>query len=442
MPLYFLDLRSTRLPSAGFSWALLHFLELRIRFLVLRAIISKRRDISLAPRLSPGLCIEPVVHRWIPSSAAVLFPVPRDYPASAPVSFLRWLTPPFGYSSDRFRALLAGLVCRRVLDSDSSSLAPEEPEPKCIVVLRVPKLPIATPPLKCPSSPAASRGHSSLASLRAAEFPNALDSSRLVVGGKDLVPAFGDRFLVMPYPGNWAPRADTIRVGDPVRTIESQEKTMAAALKSADTTRRFRLFISEGFLYPKSSVPTQDFPSALPEKMVPFRTQSTFLARLPPVDIPVWVDPVVDYDTGYGLSRLGSRCPNEFRLRWQVFESEMNDWCLRDQAFRARCVDEQASIAEDSEKRARDILAIRNSIQDVLLETRNAAIASAEYRVALRWEFDCAGTRAHAHQLYQELTCALQFLIENGDSSAFEDPYLDFMNTLLLQCLQSKDRVE
>ncbi|KAJ7069350.1 hypothetical protein C8F01DRAFT_512490 [Mycena amicta] len=116
MPLYFLDLRSTRLPSAGFSWAPLHFLELCIRFLVLRAIVSRRCDISLAPRLSPGPCVELVVHRWIPLSATVLFPVLRDYPASAPVSLLRWLTLPFGYPSDRFRALLTRLVCRRVLD--------------------------------------------------------------------------------------------------------------------------------------------------------------------------------------------------------------------------------------------------------------------------------------------------------------------------------------
>ncbi|KAJ7059024.1 hypothetical protein C8F01DRAFT_1255438 [Mycena amicta] len=203
-------------------------------------------------------------------------------------------------------------------------------------------------------------------------------------------------------------------------------------------------------------------------------SKAEYLSRPPPsIDLPVWVDPVVDYDTGYMdvvslvpvaprspstsalLSRDGPDLQNEFRLRWQAFEAEMNDWRLRDQAFRASCVHEQvtvprrafeakcanlqASIAGDSEKRARDILAIRESIQDVLSETRNAAIASAEYRVALRREFDCAGTRAHAHQLYEELTRALQFLVENGDSSAFEDPYLDFTNTLLLQRLQSKD---
>ncbi|KAJ7065544.1 hypothetical protein C8F01DRAFT_1249115 [Mycena amicta] len=378
---------------------------------------------------------------------------------------------------------------KRRIQSDSSSLAPEEPEPKRIVVLRVPKLPIPTPLPKLPPSPVVPRASSPLPSLRAAEFPDALGSSRPVVGGKGLVPAFGDRVLVMSYPGYWAPRADTVRVGDPVRTIESQEKTMAAALKSADTTRRFRLYTSEGFLYPKSSVPIQDFPpvdmclrrmemsrirlQGLTREDGPF-SKAEYLSRPPPpIDIPVWVDPVVDYDTGYmdavGLVPVAPRSPstssllscdgpdlqNEFRLRWQAFKSEMNDWRQRDQAFRARCVHEQitvprrafeakcaslqASIAKDSEKRARDILAIRNSIQDVLTETRNAAIASAEYRVALRREFDCAGTRAHAHQLYQELTQALQFLVENGDLSAFEDPYLDFTNTLLLQRLQSKD---
>ncbi|KAJ7061417.1 hypothetical protein C8F01DRAFT_1369562 [Mycena amicta] len=114
MPLCFLDPRSTRLPSAWFSWAPLHFLELRIRSLVLRAIISRRRDILLTPRLSPGPCIELVVCRRISSSAAVLFSVLQDYPASAVLSF-RWLTSPFGYSSDLFRARLAGLVYRRAL---------------------------------------------------------------------------------------------------------------------------------------------------------------------------------------------------------------------------------------------------------------------------------------------------------------------------------------
>ncbi|KAJ7051054.1 hypothetical protein C8F01DRAFT_1263322 [Mycena amicta] len=376
--------------------------------------------------------------------------------------------------------------CR--IQSDSSSLAPEEPEPKRIVVLRVPKLPIPTPMPKRLSLPVVPRVPSPPPLLHGAEFPNVLLPSHLAAGGEGLVPAFGDRFLVMPYPGNWAPRSDTIRVGDPARTIESQEKTMAAALKSADTTRRFRLHASEGFLYPKSSTPTQDFPSVdmclrcmemsrirlqgLTREEGPF-SKSEYLSCPPAsVDIPVWVDPVVDYDTGYMdavglvpvaprspstsalLSRDGPDLQNEFCLRWQAFESEMNDWHLRDQAFRAQCVREQVtipyqafeakcaslqvSIAEDSEKRARDISAIRDSIQDVLSETRNAAIASAEYCVALRREFDCTGTRAHAHQLYQELTRALQFLVEHGDLSAFEDPYLDFTNVLLLQRLQAK----
>ncbi|KAJ7058874.1 hypothetical protein C8F01DRAFT_1255290 [Mycena amicta] len=352
---------------------------------------------------------------------------------------------------------------RRIL-SDSSSRAPEEPQPKRIVVLRVLKLLISSPFPERPSSLNVSPSRSPPPLLRTAEFRVAAAPSQLSVGGKHLLPPFGDKFLVMPYPGNWAPRSDTVHVGDPARTRESQEETMAAAVKSADTTRRFRLNASEGFLYPKS---------ALLEKTALSLIPSIFLDPPAPVDIPVWVDPVVDYETGYVdevglvpvaprspstsalLSRDGPDLQNEFRLRWQAFESEMNDWRLRDQAFRARCVHEQvtiprrafeekcaslqASITEDSEKRARDIQAIRDSIQDVLSETRNAAIASAEYRVALRREFNCAGTHAHAHQLYQELTRALQFLIENGDLSAFEDPYLDFTNALLLQRLQAKD---
>ncbi|KAJ7053265.1 hypothetical protein C8F01DRAFT_1260931 [Mycena amicta] len=378
---------------------------------------------------------------------------------------------------------------KRRIQSDSSSLAPEEPQPKRIVVLRVPKLPISTPLPERPSSLVASPSRSPLPLLRAAEFRDPAARSQLPVGGQQPLPPFGDNFLVIPYPGHWGRRSDTVSIGDPVRTRKSQDETMAEAIKSADTTRRFRLHASEGFLYPKSSVPTQDFPSVdmclrrmemsrirlqgLTREDGPF-SKAEYLSLPPaPVDIPVWADPVVDYDTGYMdvvglvpvaprspstsalLSRDGPDLQNEFRLRWQAFESEINDWRLRDQAFRARCVHEQvtvprrvfeaecaslqASIAADSEKRARDIQAIRDSIQDVLSETRNAAIASAEYRVALRRGFDCAGTRAHAHQLYQELTRALQFLVENGDSSAFEDPYLDFTNTILLQRLQSKD---
>ncbi|KAJ7059023.1 hypothetical protein C8F01DRAFT_1255437 [Mycena amicta] len=128
---------------------------------------------------------------------------------------------------------------KRRVQSDSSSLAPEEPQPKRIVVLRVPKLPILTPLPKPPSSPVVPRVASPIPSLRAAEFPDALLPPHLATGGKGLVPPFGDNFLVMSYPGNWAPRSDSIRVGDPARTREFQDRTMVAALKSADTTRRF-----------------------------------------------------------------------------------------------------------------------------------------------------------------------------------------------------------
>ncbi|KAJ7058871.1 hypothetical protein C8F01DRAFT_1255284 [Mycena amicta] len=255
---------------------------------------------------------------------------------------------------------------KRRIQSDSSSLAPEEPEPKRIVVLRVPKLPIPTPLV-----PKASFFVLSFLALP-------LLSPRFVPPNFGIQPRVPNCQLAESNPYR---RSVTIScVGDPVRTRESQDETMAEAVKSADTTRRFRLHASEGFLYPKSSVPTQDFPSVdmclrrmemsrirlqgLTREDGPF-SKAEYLSLPPaPVDIPVW---------------------------------------------------------------------------DVLSETRNAAIASAEYRVALRREFDCAGTRAHAHQLYQELTRALQFLVENGDLSGFEDPYLDFTNTLLLQRLQAKD---
>ncbi|KAJ7060640.1 hypothetical protein C8F01DRAFT_1369613 [Mycena amicta] len=65
MLLYFLDLRSTHLPSAGFFWTPLHFLELHIGFLVLRAIVSRCREII--PCLPPSrivtfiTTIEPLV---------------------------------------------------------------------------------------------------------------------------------------------------------------------------------------------------------------------------------------------------------------------------------------------------------------------------------------------------------------------------------------------
>ncbi|KAJ7052990.1 hypothetical protein C8F01DRAFT_1261160 [Mycena amicta] len=410
-------------------------------------------------------------------------------PSSSTASGSRVLRSSNAVASGSGSSLNPSASKKRRIQSDSSSVAPEEPKLKLIVVLRVPKLPISTPLLERPSPPVVSPSRSPFPLLRAAEFRDPAAPSQLSVGGKHLLPPFGDKFLVMPYPGNWAPCSDTVHVGDPARTRESQEETMVAAVKSADTTRCFRLNASEGFLYPKSSIPTQDFPSVdmclrriemsrirlrgLTREDGPFSNTDYLSRPAAPVDIPVWVDPVVDYETGYVdavglvpvaprspstsalLSRDGPDLQNEFRLRWQAVESEMNEWCLRDHAFRARCVHEQvtiprrvfeaecaslqASIAEDLEKRARDISAIRKSIQDVLSETRNAAIASAEYRVALRREFDCPGTRAHAHQLYQELTQALQFLVENGDLSAFEDPYLDFMNTLLLQRLQAKD---
>ncbi|KAJ7060161.1 hypothetical protein C8F01DRAFT_1254280 [Mycena amicta] len=346
---------------------------------------------------------------------------------------------------------------KRCIQSDSFSLAPEEPQPKRIVVLRVPKLPIPTPLPERPSSPVASPSRSPLPLLRATEFQDPAARSQLPVGGKQLLPPFGNNFLVIPYPGHWGRRSDTVSVGDP----------------SADTTRRFRLHASEGFLYPKSSVPTQDFPSVdmclrrmemsrirlqgLTREDGPF-SKAEYLSLPPaPVDIPVWVDPVVDYDTGYMdvvglvpvapcspstsalLSRDGPDLQNEFRLLLASLVASLSRSPFLVALLKKNAPVSRRLSPKTQKKRARDILAIRNSIQDVLSETRNAAIASAEYRVALRREFDCAGTRAHAHQLYQELTRALQFLVENGDLSGFEDPYLDFTNTLLLQRLQAKD---
>ncbi|KAJ7058858.1 hypothetical protein C8F01DRAFT_1303054 [Mycena amicta] len=297
------------------------------------------------------------------------------------------------------------------------------------------------------------------------------------------MPAFGDKFMGLLYPGDWDNRVDISGLPDePLRT-RLQQESIASAAKSADLVRRFRLRVAEGFLYPRSVHPTQDYPSSdmclrqdvddMLQDDGPFAKAEHLSAPPPELDLPTWVEPIVDFDTGYDKavgcmpitphapSRDDLRGPDgpmmqdDFRNRWLSFEASMNEWRERDRVFRARCIHEQvelpclahdeyvalltARFEEDTRTRSSDVAAIRNSLQDVLSETRNTAIASAEYHVALQHESDCAGTREHLLQLYEELTRGLQFLVENGHSAPFGDVYVDFANTVLLQRLQSVD---
>ncbi|KAJ7073217.1 hypothetical protein C8F01DRAFT_1244201 [Mycena amicta] len=258
------------------------------------------------------------------------------------------------------------------------------------------------------------------------------------------------------------------------------KKVSPLLAKSADLVRRFRLRVAEGFLYPRSVHSTQDYPSSdmclrrmLMSRMRlqdmlrddgPFAKAEHLSAPPPELDLPTWVEPIVDFDTGYdkavgrmpitpacSVSRRSSAGPDgpmmqdDFRNRWLSFEASMNEWCERDRVFpgevhpRAGRTSASRAQREDTRARSSDVAAIRNSLQDVLSETRNAAIASAEYHVALQRESDCAGTREHLLQLYEELTRGLQFLVENGHSAPFGDVYVDFANTILLQWLQSVD---
>ncbi|KAJ7065176.1 hypothetical protein C8F01DRAFT_1248777 [Mycena amicta] len=127
-----------------------------------------------------------------------------------------------------------------------------------------------------------------------------LSPQLFLLPAKITMPAFGDH---------------TSLTADPVQTRKAQEESVAAAAKSADTVRRFRLNAAEGFFYPKSIHPTQDFPSVemcirrmgasrnrlqvLTRDDGPF-VNTEYLSRPTPlVELPVWVDPVVDYETGY-----------------------------------------------------------------------------------------------------------------------------------------------
>ncbi|KAJ7053447.1 hypothetical protein C8F01DRAFT_1374176 [Mycena amicta] len=88
MLLYFLDLRSTHLPSAGFFWTPLHFLELHIGFLVLRAIVSRCREII--PCLPPFHSVS--MPSWPDSSAPVSTYLTSALIASPPSRIVTFIT--------------------------------------------------------------------------------------------------------------------------------------------------------------------------------------------------------------------------------------------------------------------------------------------------------------------------------------------------------------
>ncbi|KAJ7048012.1 hypothetical protein C8F01DRAFT_1269839 [Mycena amicta] len=346
-----------------------------------------------------------------------------------------------------------------------------------------------TPFFKVSSPSLFSREFSPLAAPGAAVSPAQAPPAASSSAAKLPMPAFGDKFMGLLYPGDWDNRVDISGLPDEPLRARLQQESIASAAKSADLVRRFRLRVAEGFLYPRSVHPTQDYPSSdmclrrmLMSRMRlqdmlrddgPFAKAEHLSTPPPELDLPTWVEPIVDFDTGYdkAVGRMpitphapsrddlrgpdGPMMQDDFRNRWLAFEASMNEWRERDRVFRARCIHEQvelprlahdeyvalltARFEEDTRARSSDVAAIRNSLQDVLSETRNAAIASAEYHVALQRESDCAGTREHLLQLYEELTRGLQFLVENGHSAPFGDVYVDFANTVLLQRLQSVD---
>ncbi|KAJ7061530.1 hypothetical protein C8F01DRAFT_1082959 [Mycena amicta] len=280
------------------------------------------------------------------------------------------------------------------------------------------------------------------------------------------MPAFGDKFMGLLYPGDWDKRVDISGLPDEPLRARLQQESIAAAAKSADLVRRFRLRVAEGFLYPRSVHPTQDYPTSdmclrrmLMSRMRlqdmlrddgPFANAEHLSAPPSELVLPSWVEPVVDFDTGYdkavGRMPITPHAPSREDLRGPDGPMMQDDF-PQPMAFvelpRLAHDESVASLVarfeEDSRKRSADVAAIRTSLQDVLSETRNAAIASAEYHVALQRESDCAGTREHVLQLYEELTRGLQFLVENGQSAPFGDVYVDFANTVLLQRLQSVD---
>ncbi|KAJ7062198.1 hypothetical protein C8F01DRAFT_1082744 [Mycena amicta] len=284
-----------------------------------------------------------------------------------------------------------------------------------------------TPFFKVSSPSLFSREFSPLAVSGAVVSPAQAPPVASLSAAKLPMPAFGDKFMGLLYPGDWDNRVDISGLPDEPLRARLQQESIASAAKSADLD----MLRDDG----------------------PFAKAEHLSAPPPELELPTWVEPIVDFDTGYDkvVGRIpitphapsrddlrgpdGPMMQDDFRNRWLSFEASMNEWRECDRVFRARCIHEQvelprlahdeyvalltARFEEDTRTRSSDVAAIRNSLQDVLSETRNAAIASA----------DCT----------KSLTRGLQFLVENGHSAPFGDVYVDFANTVLLQRLQSVD---